>query len=167
MQKRSTSDGFNNIPENVAAVVFSHLGKNPRHRIRLAAVSKVWRDAEKSDLSLPGAPRALFELGEDLIGKETKVSFRKAFYWYRKAADLGDADAMWMIGVCYRSGLGVKKDKTKAFEWWEKASLWCFHRKAICSLAMCYQRGDGVEKNKAMAFELYLRAAEQGSAEAA
>jgi TPR repeat protein len=32
---------------------------------------------------------------------------------------------------------------------------------------MCYQRGDGVEKNKAMAFELYLRAAEQGSAEAA
>ena len=50
MQKRSTSDGFNDIPENVAAVVFSHLVKNPRHRIRLAAVSKVWRDAEKSDL---------------------------------------------------------------------------------------------------------------------
>jgi TPR repeat protein len=112
MQKRSTSDGFNDIPENVAAVVFSHLGKNPRHRIRLAAVSKVWRDAEKSDLSLPGAPRALFELGEDLIGKETKVSFRKAFYWYRKAADLGDADAMWMIGV------------TSAATAWRKIKRW-------------------------------------------
>ena len=66
MRTRS-STGFNTIPENVAAVVFSHLGDDPRDRVALAQVSKVWRDAEKSDASLPGgSPRALFELGRGL-----------------------------------------------------------------------------------------------------
>ena len=93
MQTRS-STGFNAIPENVAAVVFSHLGDDPRDRVRLAAVSKVWRDAEKSDASLPGgSPSALFELGEGLYAA---YEYKRAIYWWRRAT--GDADAMYWIG---------------------------------------------------------------------
>ena len=39
---------FDDIPENAASVVFSHLGEDPIDRVRLAAVSKVWRSAEKA-----------------------------------------------------------------------------------------------------------------------
>ena len=92
MRTRS-STGFNAIPENVAAVVFSHLGDDPRDRVALAQVSKVWRDAEKSDASLPGGSlSALSALGDGLYidGK-----YEHAIYWWRTAADRGDADAMF------------------------------------------------------------------------
>ena len=45
--------------------------RDPRDRISLAAVSKVWRDAEKSDASLPGTPRALCELGRKRLYRRT------------------------------------------------------------------------------------------------
>ena len=156
MQTRS-STGFNAIPENVAAVVLSHLGDDPRDRVALAQVSKVWRDAEKSDASLPGgSPSGLLELGRRnfSVGK-----WKRAIYWWYRAT--GDADAMYEIGYCYRYGRGVKEDDTKAFEWWERASG-CGHAEATLELAQCYEDGLGVEKNETKALELYLKAAELG-----
>jgi hypothetical protein len=126
---------FDDIPENVAAVVFSHLGDDPRDRIRLAAVSKVWRSAEKSDASLPGTPRALCELGWKRITK--RYSWRKATYWWSKAAATRDADVMYDLGCCYYNDFDgllrdetkayyndfdLLRDETKAFELWERAS---------------------------------------------
>ena len=83
---------FDDVPENVAAVVFSHLGNDPIDRVRLAAVSKVWRSAEKSDASLPGTPRALCEFGKEfnsavataeLLNVDASEHW-KAFYWFEK-----------------------------------------------------------------------------------
>ena len=161
MQTRS-STGFNTIPENVAAVVFSHLGDDPRDRVALAQVSKVWRDAEKSDASLPGgSPSALFELGEGLYAA---YEFKRAIYWWHRAT--GDADAMCWIGRCYYNGFGVKEDDTKAVEWFERASG-CGHAEATYYLAGCYVEGLGVEKNIVKALELYVKAAELGEKGAA
>ena len=161
MRTRS-STGFNTIPENVAAVVFSHLGDDPRDRVALAQVSKVWRDAEKSDASLPGgSPSALFELGEGLYAA---YEFKRAIYWWHRAT--GDADAMCWIGRCYYNGFGVKEDDTKAFEWWERASG-CGHAEATYYLAVCYEDGLGVEKNKKKALELHVKAVELGEKGAA
>jgi TPR repeat protein len=158
MQTRS-STGFNAIPENVAAVVFSHLGDDPRDRVALAQVSKVWRDAEKSDASLPGgSPSALFELGE------AAYEYKRAIYWWRRAT--GDADAMYWIGVCYRFACGVKGDFTKAVEWWERASG-CGHAEATRQLALSYEYGLGAEENKKKALGLYLKAVELGDKYAA
>ena len=92
MRTRSRT-GFNVIPENCAAVVFSHLGDDPRDRIALAQVSRVWRDAERTDASLPVAPSALIELAHD-VGKQQYHEL----YWMSKAADLGDAEAMYWLG---------------------------------------------------------------------
>ena len=161
MRTRS-STGFDAIPGNVAAVVFSHLGDDPTDRVRLAAVSKVWRDAEKSDASLPGgSPRALFELGRGIFNA---FHWKRAVYWWHRAT--GDADAMCWIGYCYHYGYGVKEDYTKAVEWWERASG-CGHASATTYLAMCYDTGHGVEESETKTRELYLKAAELGCKDAA
>jgi hypothetical protein len=51
---------------NVACAIFSHL-EDPRDRIALAAVSRVFRDAEKSDASLPVALGALKRHGDRFL----------------------------------------------------------------------------------------------------
>jgi|TARA_B100001142_G_C14339085_1_gene657071 TPR repeat protein len=160
---------FDDVPENVAAVVFSHLGNDPIDRVRLAAVSKVWRSAEKAAASLPVAPGELYSLG--LVGGFRQYTLdahhqsMKAIYWLSKAVATGDADAMCTIGLCYLVGDGVKKDRAKAAEWWEKASG-RGHEAATSNLAWCYKHGNGVERDGGKALELYLKAAELGSAEA-
>ena len=146
------------IDGNVACAIFSHL-KEPKDRDALASVSTVFRDAEKSDASLPGGLSALEELGDE-FHNETK--FAEAVYWYRKGDDRGDAGCMHMIGLCYRYGNGVEKDMRKAFEWLEKASE-LGHVGATHDLAVYYENGTGVDKDEAKAIELHVNAAGLGN----
>src|SRR4051812_16571882 len=45
----------------------------------------------------------------------------QAVAWYQKAADLGNAQAMFNLGCCYEHGEGVEKqDDSKAVEWYRK-----------------------------------------------
>ena len=46
----------------------------------------------------------------------------EAIEWYRKAADQGDADAQYNIGLCYANGDGLEEDMTMAMEWYRKAA---------------------------------------------
>src|SRR3954467_5421211 len=46
----------------------------------------------------------------------------KIFRNYKKAADAGDANSMFHVGVCYSVGYGVSKDEKKALEWCIKAA---------------------------------------------
>ena len=50
--------------------------------------------------------------------------FDKAIEWYTKAADLGNSDAMKMIGNMYKLGslYGGEDDLEKAIEWYQKAA---------------------------------------------
>jgi TPR repeat protein len=41
----------------------------------------------------------------------------KGIEWYRKAAELGDAESQFMLGWCYRNGLTLPTDKVKALMW--------------------------------------------------
>jgi TPR repeat protein len=166
------SSGFNGIPENVAAVVFSHLGDDPRDRVALAQVSKVWRDAEKSETSLPGGSLSalseliseeLYFMGEFMEEEDDAI----CVYWLRKALDHGDVDAMNDLAYRYSGGYGVKQDHKKAVELWERASG-CGHTVSTMALASSYRYGDrGVETNNAKAVEMYVKATEQGSEHAA
>ena len=47
--------------------------------------------------------------------------FKKAIYWYEKAANQGDLDAMNYLGLMYKKGYGVNQNYTKASEWYKKA----------------------------------------------
>jgi hypothetical protein len=46
----------------------------------------------------------------------------EAMKWYRKAADAGNATAMYNIGWLYENGKGVSRDYTKAKKWYRKAA---------------------------------------------
>jgi TPR repeat protein len=46
----------------------------------------------------------------------------EAAKWHRKAAEQGDADAQFTLGVMYASGEGVVKDTVEAHAWWNVAS---------------------------------------------
>lgn len=42
--------------------------------------------------------------------------------WYRKAADAGDSDAQWLIGIRLQRGLGVKKDVVAAADYLKQSA---------------------------------------------
>ncbi|KAF0363962.1 SEL1 protein [Gigaspora margarita] len=46
----------------------------------------------------------------------------KAFEYYMKAAELGNAVAINDVGICYDDGIGVEKDEKKTFEYYMRAA---------------------------------------------
>ena len=56
-------------------------------------------------------------------GKGITQDYKKAIYWYEKATNLNNSDAMNSLGTCYYTGKGVQQDYKKAFEWFEKAAI--------------------------------------------
>ena len=47
---------------------------------------------------------------------------KQAVYWYRKAADQGQASAQTNLGFMYRNGKGVASDNKQAVYWYRKAA---------------------------------------------
>lgn len=47
---------------------------------------------------------------------------QEAVKWFRKAADLGNDDAMWNLGRCYEKGEGVEKNIDQAVYWYKKGA---------------------------------------------
>ena len=45
-----------------------------------------------------------------------------AVHYFRKAADAGDAEAMFNLGYCYYNGNGIAEDRAKAKQLWSKAA---------------------------------------------
>jgi TPR repeat protein len=85
----------------------------------------------------------------------------KAVQWFTKAAEQGNAQAQYNLGVCYLYGEGVIKDKSKAVQWFTKAAEQGDAR-AQYNLALCYAKGKGVVRDKAKASLWYTKAVKQG-----
>ena len=83
---------------------------------------------------------------------------------YRRAAEMGDLEAMRSLGFCYECGQGgLTKDKVKAVEWYRKAAE-KGNPTAMSSLGFCYEYGQGgLTKDEAKAVEWYRKAAEKGN----
>ena len=86
---------------------------------------------------------------------------------YRRAAEMGDLEAMCNLGYCYYNGQGgLRKDETKVVEWYKKAAE-AGNARAMCNLGVCYENGNGgLTKDEAKAVEWYQKAAEAGEATA-
>jgi uncharacterized protein len=69
------------------------------------------------------------------------VDLEQAFSWYRRAAELGDADSAASVGRMYAKGTGVEKDEEKALHW-----LKAGHRRespwALLALSSVYRFGE-------------------------
>ncbi len=70
-----------------------------------------------------GDADAAFELGKNYetgrIGLPKDIA--QAQYWYRQAADRGDAYAAASLGILFNFGKGVTRDNVQAYMWYEVA----------------------------------------------
>jgi TPR repeat protein len=55
-------------------------------------------------------------------GLGVKEDQTEAVYWYRKAAEQGDANAQFQMGKRYAEGKGVEANDVEAFNWYFKAA---------------------------------------------
>ncbi|MGN0326710.1 MAG: tetratricopeptide repeat protein, partial [Lachnospiraceae bacterium] len=101
---------------------------------------------------------ALARIYEEGIGVDKNPA--EAFKNYLKCAELGDVEAMALVGNCYLYGEGVKKDTKEAFGWNEKAAMEGNER-AIRNVAVSYDFGTGVKRNAQNAIEWYKKLLEK------
>lgn len=82
-----------------------------------------------------------------------------------RAAERGDADAQFSLGVMYHNGQGVPQDYMQAVSWYRKAAEQG-HADGQYILALMYSEGEGVPQDYKQAVSWYRKAAEQGDARA-
>jgi len=90
----------------------------------------------------------------------------EAFRWLKEAAEQGDADAQYTLGLMYyNGGQRVTQSYEKAFHWFEKAA-YQGEVDAQYSLGVMYRDGHGVDQDYAAAISWFTEAAEQDNADA-
>ena len=50
-------------------------------------------------------------------GEGVPQDYKEAVKWYTKAAEQGDVDAQYNLGLMYYNGEGVPKDLVQAYAW--------------------------------------------------
>lgn len=83
----------------------------------------------------------------------------------RQAAEQGDAEAQFKLGVWYDNGEGVLRDDAQAAVWYRKAAEQGLTQ-AQFNLGMMYAQGEGVAQDNTQALAWFHKAAEQGYADA-
>jgi len=78
-----------------------------------------------------------------------------------EAAEWGDAEAQYNLGVAYADGVGVAKDPTEGLKWIRKSAEQGIGR-AQLSLGVAYWYGSGVPEDPVEAVKWFQKAAEQG-----
>jgi TPR repeat protein len=77
---------------------------------------------------------------------------------WRRAAERGDRDAQYHLGLLYRDGQGVPTDRAQALAWFRKSADQGFTDSQL-QIGVMYAQGLGVPRDYAQAREWYLRAA--------
>ena len=75
-----------------------------------------------------------------------RVDYPEAVKWLRKAAEQGNPDGEYFLGMAYSFGNGVELDFKKALLWYLKAAEQGDTR-AMSSVAEAYGSGNGVERD--------------------
>ena len=88
--------------------------------------------------------------------------------WFDAAlakAQQGDRDYQYGVGTLYSSGLGVEKDISAAFRWFERAAAQG-HVQALAAVGAAYATGEGVEIDYRAARKYLTRAEKKGNVHA-
>uniref|UniRef100_U9V817 Protein kinase domain-containing protein n=1 Tax=Rhizophagus irregularis (strain DAOM 181602 / DAOM 197198 / MUCL 43194) TaxID=747089 RepID=U9V817_RHIID len=118
----------------------------------------------------------LIFVGEsNYFGVGMKQNYKKAFYYFQKAAKGGNNFAQYCLGYCYENGkelgycysfgIGTEINNSKAFDLYKLAAE-KGHLYAQYLLGICYNIGIGTEIDNSKAFELYKIAAEKSHLDA-
>ncbi|RIB29340.1 hypothetical protein C2G38_1166656 [Gigaspora rosea] len=76
---------------------------------------------------------------------------------------MGDASGTYNVVDCYSNGIGVEKDKHKAFVYYQKSAE-MGHANGTYNVGDCYYKGIGVEKDEYKAFIYCQKSADMGHA---
>lgn len=117
---------------------------------------KMIRLADGGDLDAQLSLAYIYLYGEGDI----KTDYKKAFHYYKLAADQKDNVAINNLGSLYYSGIGTPKDIGKAVEMFRTASQ-LGNVEAAVNLAFLYLTGNGVAKDSVEAMTLFADAAQK------
>jgi TPR repeat protein len=132
------------------------------------------RDPPRAKLLLKEAAEsghtgAALQLGHLLSGKlpfnAEDVDTSEAIKWYTKAAEAGEIEAQYALGMLYVNGNGVPADLVKAANWIEMAAH-KDHAVSQFQLGVMYCTGKGVPQDFPRAIAWYELAAQLGYAPA-
>jgi TPR repeat protein len=112
----------------------------------------------KADAEADAASSALYNQG---LAARKAGDNSKAVELYRKAADMGNADAMCNLGFMYEKGHGVPQDYKKAGEFYRMA-IEKGNATAMSNLGEFYRDGFGVKQDFAKAEELISQSLAKG-----
>ncbi|ALI14284.1 sel1 repeat family protein [Salmonella enterica subsp. enterica serovar Cerro] len=139
------------------AALITRLGYSKADILHLA---ELW--AQERDPELNFIVGSLYDSGfVEVDDKEAR-----SLQWFRKAAELGQADAQNILGYFYLNGKrGIKRDLQKGGQWYELAAAQG-NADALINLGEIYYSGTQVPLDYARAFEFFERAAKMGKSRA-
>lgn len=139
------------------AALITRLGYSKADILHLA---ELW--AQERDPELNFIVGSLYDSG--FVGVDDKEA--RSLQWFRKAAELGQADAQNILGYFYLNGKrGIKRDLQKGGQWYELAAAQG-NVDALINLGEIYYSGTQVPLDYARAFEFFERAAKMGKSRA-
>ena len=89
-----------------------------------------------------------------------RKDYATAFKEFQAAAEKGDAEAQYRLGLLYRAGRGTRQDVAKSVEWLRKAADQK-HALAQYNLGVMYSAGRGMARDDAEAVRWFRKAAAQ------
>ena len=117
--------------------------------------------AGRKALALKDEREALFREGEDKLAALPEEAFRA----FAISAGMGYLPAYTRLAECYRDGVGVKKERSRAHMWFEMA-VEEGDDSALYDLGLCYSRGIGTAFDFDRATEVLHRAERFGDTRA-
>ncbi len=102
------------------------------------------------------------------VGRDAwhRADYALARRWLRVAAEGGEAEAQYLLGMIYDAGHGLPApDPVQAAAWYRRAAR-AGHAQAQHNLGAAYLAGDGVPRDVAAALRWWHRAAAGGSVDA-
>ncbi len=98
-------------------------------------------------------------------GIGVRKSFRRAAYWYRRAAKQGNRIAQYNLSLAYLKGEGVKKSTASSVRWNLEAAK-AGDTDAELAAGWFYHGGRGIRQDLRKAKNWYLKAARKGETKA-
>ena len=86
----------------------------------------------------------------------SRIDHEIALRYFQKAANLGDAEGTFMVGLSYYDGVGTRRNYKRAVDYLQRA-LDMGETRALPYLGECYYQGEGVRADLRKAEELWLR----------
>lgn len=118
-------------------------------------------------IAVPAAEALLSAAKKYYYGVGTRQNYYKSFKLYRKAAEAGSVDAMFIVGGMYMQGQGTAVNEDEALKWLYRAAInGRSSKESERILAQSFMAGRNVPQNYNEALHWYERAANKGDAEA-